>query len=89
MVHTQPKHLQSDSEFLQEHAHKRGNSLRRHDLGEFRVPPSANFQALPPLNIDTPDLSSAREDQSDTKGGCWGMGSAAADVSGNPICPCL
>lgn len=26
MVHTQPKHLQSDSEFLQEHAHKRGNS---------------------------------------------------------------
>lgn len=51
--------------------------------------PSANFQALPPLNIDTRNLSSAREDQSDTKGGCWGMGSAAADVSGNPICPCL
>lgn len=33
-------------------------------------------------------LSSPRENIRVTLRGLWGMGCAAADVSGNPICPC-
>lgn len=49
------------------------------------LPLSHHFHALSPFNTD---LSSPREDVRVTLRGLWGMGSAAADVSGNPICPC-